>query len=320
MAASTLERRPAAWLDEHAREWVDHGLISDAQAGAIRHFEHLDQVEEPPRLTVVAEVASYLGSVIAFAGGAAIVGPNWERIGLLGQLAVGAAIAVIGFVAGTWLVHEAEPGTVRLGTFLWTIGTGGVALAAGAFVNAIDPRDDGWFGVMIGVPVLAVGLVLWRNLERPLQLVTSVVGLAITAAGLGGLIDVPVRISSPVVWGGSLLVGVLAATGRVRPRTVALAAAAVGLLVASFMLGEDSERLAAIVAVATAAGIVAYALLDRSWVLVAIGLAGFFLAMTMAMQTVLPGMGARLLAVLVGLAVVGAVAVRAQRSARRDRR
>ena len=37
MAPSTLERRSLAWLDEHAREWVAEGLISDHQAGAIRH-------------------------------------------------------------------------------------------------------------------------------------------------------------------------------------------------------------------------------------------------------------------------------------------
>ena len=72
MAPSTLERRSLAWLDDHTRDWVAEGLISDDQAGAIRHFEHLDEPQAPQRLTVVAEVASYLGSVIAFGLGVTV--------------------------------------------------------------------------------------------------------------------------------------------------------------------------------------------------------------------------------------------------------
>lgn len=322
MAPSTLERRSLAWLDEHAREWVAEGLISDHQAGAIRHFEHLDeegvQPLAPQRLTTVAEVAVYLGSVIAFAGGAAIIGPNWDALGLLGQVVLGLAIAVVGFVAGTWMVRLAEPGTVRLGSFLWAVGTGGVALAVAVVMHEIDPGEEGWVPLAIGVPVLVIGVALWRNLDRPLQLLTGVVGLVLIGAGIGGLVDVPVLVAAPILWTASFVFGLLAAVQRVHPRLVALAVSAVGLMIASFMLGDESERLAAIVAVATAAGIVAYALVDRSWPLVVLGLGAFFLAMTMAMQTVLHGMGARLVAVLGGLLVVAAVAVRAQRSARRD--
>lgn len=321
MTPATIERHGAArhageWLDEHAGAWAAAGLISPDQADAIRHYEHRAEPHPPQRLTVVAEVASYLGSVIAFAGGAAIVGPNWDQIGLVGQLLLAAVIAVVGFVAGSWLVHQAEAGTVRLGCFLWAVGTGGVALAAGAVLNQIDPRDEGWFGVVIGLPVLVLGVALWRNLDRPLQLLTAVVGLFLTFTGISGLVDVSVWIASPVIWGASLAFGVLAALGHVRPRLIALVIAAFGLMVGSLMLGGGSERLAAIVAVVTAAGIVAYALVTRSWPLVAVGLFAFLMAMTNMMQNVLQGTAARLVAVLLGLVVVGAVALRAQRSAR----
>ena len=316
MSPTTLERRSLAWLDGHTRAWVARGLISDEQADAIRHFEHVDEPEAPQRLTVVAEVASYLGSLIAFAGGAAIVGPNWDRIGLVGQLVLGVAIAAIGFITGSWLVRQAEAGTARLGCFLWVVGTGGVALAAGAVMNQIDPRDEGWLGVVIGLPVLAIGLALWRNLERPLQLLTSVVGLSIVLSGINGLVDLSVWVTSPVLWGVSLVFGALAALDRVRPRLIGLVIAAAGLMVGSLTLAEESERLAAIVAVVTAAGIVAYALVDRSWPLVAVGLLAFFIAITTMMQTVLEGMAARLVAVLLGLALVAVVGMRAQRASR----
>ena len=316
MSPTTLERRSLAWLDGHTRDWVAQGLISDEQADAIRHFEHLDEPEAPQRLTVIAEVASYLGSVIAFAGGAAIVGPNRDRIGLAGHLALAAVMALIGFVAGSWLVHQAEAGTVRLGSFLWAVGTGGVALGAAAVVNQIDPRDEGWFGVVIGLPVLVIGVALWRNLDRPLQLLTAVIGLFIGFSGISGLVEISAWITSPVVWGASLVFGVLAALGHEKPRMLAMIVAAVGLMIGSMMLDVEAERLAAIVGVVTAAGIVAYALVDRSWPLVGVGLLAFLVAMTIMMETVLQGMAARLVAVLLGLVVVGAVAVRAQRSAR----
>lgn len=316
MAQLTRDRTDRAWLDDHAHEWVDAGLISSGQADAIMDYEHEGEVGPPQRFTIVAEVASYLGSVIAFAGGAAIVGPNWEDLGLVGQGAVALAIAAIGFTVGAWLVHLGEAGTTRLGSFLWVVGTGGVALFVGGVVNEIDPAEEAWFPALIGLAVLAVGASLWRNLDRPLQLLTAGTGLALAGGGLLTLTDLSLWIAAPIVWVASFVFAILAAFDRARPRLVALAVASAGLMVGSFMFADQSERLASIVAVATAAIIVTYALLDRSWPLVAIGVAAFFIAVTSLMQEVLQGTVARLVAVVLGLVVVAAVAIRAQRAGR----
>ncbi len=316
MAPSTLERKDGAWLQGHAHEWVAAGLISPDQAESIKHFEHLDEPVAPQRLTNVAEVASYLGSVIAFAGGAAIIGPNWEELGVVGQVAVALAIAAIGFSVGAWLVRLGEAATMRVGSFLWAVGTGGVALAIAAVMNEIDPRDDAWYAVTIGVPVLAIGAALWRNLDRPLQLLTGGVGVLIAGGGLIGLTDVPVWIAAVTLWIVSFTFGVLAARDVVQPRLIALAVGAVGVMMGSFMFGDQSERMSAIIAVVSAAIIVAFALYDRSWPLVALGLIAFFMATVSMMQVVLHGMLARLVAVVVGLIVVAAVAMRAQRMGR----
>ncbi len=313
MAPMTMQRTDGSWLDRHVREWVGAGLISESQAESIRRFERLDQPVAPPRLTVVAEVASYLGSVIAFAGGAAIIGPNWEALGLAGQGAVALSIAAVGFVVGAWLVRLGEAGTLRLGSFLWAVGTGGVALAVAAVVNEVDPSDGAWYGVAIGVPVLAIGAAMWRNLDRPLQLLTGGVGFVIAGGGLTELTHVPVAIAAVVLWVVSFAFGLLAARDVVQPRLTALAMGAVGLMTGSFMFGDESERVAAVIAVMSAAMIVAFALHDRSWPLVAIGLVAFFIATTSMMATVLQGTGARTIAVVLGLAVVAYVAIRAQR-------
>jgi len=315
----TMERKDGAWLDRHAHDWVDAGFVSEAQADAILAYEHAGETVEPQRLTVVAEVASYLGALVAFAGGAAIIGPNWDRLGLLGQGAVALAIAIVGLAGGAWLVRQGEAGMTRLGTFLWVVGTGGVALAMAGVVNEVDPNDGAWYPTMIGLPVLVIGAGLWRNLNRPLQLVTAAVGVGLTGGGLVALTDLSTWIVSPVLWSASLVAGALAASGRLRPRLVALIVASVGLMIGAFTLMEESERLGSIVAVASATLIVVYALWDRSWPVVGVGLIAFFVAITSMMQTVLHGMGARLIAVLFGLIVVTAVGVRAQRSSNRDR-
>ena len=79
MSPSTLERKHDAWLEHHARDWVGAGLISESQATAISEYEHIDEPTEPQRLPIVAEVASYLGSVLAIMGGAVCRRTGLER-------------------------------------------------------------------------------------------------------------------------------------------------------------------------------------------------------------------------------------------------
>lgn len=310
----TTERDHQVWLRRHVLDWESAGLITQGQAGEILHYEHADDAPEAQRLTVVAEVASYLGSLIAFAGGAAIIGPNWDDIGLFGQALVAVAIAAVGFATGTWLVRQGDAAMGRLGAFLWVIGTGGAALLAGGVVDELDPADEAWFPVVIGLVVLLIGAGLWRNLDRPLQLATTALGTALVGGGIVSMTDVSAWVASPVLWSASLGAGWLAATERLRPRLVALAIAAVGLMGASFSLMEASERTGAIAAVASATLIVTYALTERSWPLVGLGVLAFFVAITTLMSTVVQSTAGRLVAVALGLAVVAAVAVRAQRS------
>lgn len=316
---TTTEHDHLVWLRRHLADWETAGLISKGQARAILRHERAGEALEAARLTVVAEVASYLGSVIAFAGGAAIIGPNWDEIGLLGQALVALAIAAIGFVAGAWLVRQGDAAMERLGAFLWLIGTGGAALFTGGLVDEVDPPDAAWFPTAIGIVVFVIGAGLWRNLDRPLQLATAALGAVVTGVGVVSMTELSPWIASPVLWSGSLGLGWLAAAERLRPRLVALALAGVGLMGASFSFMDANERIGAGVAVVSAAMIVAYALAERSWPLVGLGVAAFFMAITALMATVVQSTAGRLVAVMLGLAVVAAVAVRAQRSGDGDR-
>lgn len=315
MEPSVLDSRRGDWLDRHTVDWVGAGLISPDQASAIRRFEHESNPE--PRLGVVAEVAVYLGSVIALGGGIAIVEPYWSEIGTAGRLAVALAVSIVVFGVAQLLAGMAEPGAERLTGFLRVVATGGAALAVVVLVDAIDPADEAWWTIAVGAVVAALGVGLWRNRDRPLQLVTTAIGVATFVGGWFELFGVAIWSVAIVTWIVSAGFGAIAAIDGIRPRATALAIAAVGMMIGAFQFAERSERIAAFVAVGSAAVIVVVGLVERSWPLVGIGLVAFLFAVIMLMGTVLEGTIARLVAVLAGLAVVVAVTVRAERVRRR---
>jgi hypothetical protein len=299
-------------MSEHVREWVDAGLISDEQAAAIEQFE-LDRVapQGTERLGIAAEVAAYLGSVLALMGGIVVVGQRWREMAVPGRLAIALAVALVGSIAGTWLVRLAEPGTTRLGTFLWVVGTAGVGLAVGVVFDEADARAE-VTGIGVGVAVLAMSVGLWRNLDRPLQLVTAVIGAGIAAVALRELTGIAAWWAGIVVWLVAVAFGAATAMDRIRPRLVGLAAASVVAMLGAAMLSDLDEHVGPAVAALTAAGVVAYALVDRSMPLLVVGIIGFLIATQALIATTFTGLAGSTVVTVLGLVVVVVIVVRAR--------
>jgi len=314
--SNRTEQPDSDWLDEHARHWVEEGLVSSDQVDAIRAFEHHD-VPAPPRLSIVAELAVYLGSVLALMSGAMMIGPNWEALRTGGQMAIGAAIAALGFIAGTRLVRLDDPGTRRLASFMWLIGTGGVGLVAGALVETIAFEEPGWNLVVIGVPVLAVGALLWRNLDRPLQVLTTAVGAGFVLGGIGALVSLPPWIGGILVWLAAIAIGALAVTRRLRPELYVLAVAAVAAMIGAVMLADVSELAASIAATITAAGIVAVGLARHLVPILVIGVIAFLQGLQGLLMMTLNGALASAVVAVAGLVVVIVVIARSTRGQKR---
>ncbi len=302
----------ADWLDEHAEHWVEAGLVSSDQVEAIRAFEH-HEVPAPPRLSIVAELAVYLGSVLALMSGAMMVGPNWEALRTGGQVAIGVAVAALGFIAGTRLIRLDDPATRRLASFMWLIGTGGVALTMGALVDTAAFDDPGWNVLIIGLPVLAIGATLWRNLDRPLQVLTTAVGAGLTLGGIGALLSTPPWIGGILVWLAAIGIGALAIGQRLRPELYVLAVAAVAAMIGAVMLADVSELTASIAATITAAGIVAVGLARHLVPILVIGVIAFLQALQGLLMMTLNGALASALVAVAGLVVVIVVIARSTR-------
>jgi hypothetical protein len=302
------------WLDEHAEQWVEHGLVTNDQVDAIRAFEQLELAQ--PRLSIVAELAVYLGSVLALMSGAMMVGPNWEALRTAGQMAIGFAIAALGFVAGARLIRLDDPGTRRLASFMWLIGTGGVALTLGAVLDAAAFEEPGWNLLIIGVPVGALGAALWRNRDRPLQVLTTAVGAGLAIGGVGALLAIPPWIGGIIVWTTALVVGALAIAQVFRPEVYVLAVAAISSMIGAVMLSDVSELTASVAATITAAGIVAVGLARHLVPILVIGVIAFLQSLQGLLITTVNGaLGAAVVAV-VGLVLVIIVIARSTRGSK----
>lgn len=304
--------RPHDWLDDHAAAWVENGLVSSDEIDAIREFER-EHAPEPPRLSVIAELAVYLGSALALMSGAMMTGQAWDSLGVGGRVGIGLALAALGFVAGTRLIHLDDPGTRRLASFMWLIGTGGIALAAAAISDAAQFDENGWNLLIVGLPVAAVGALLWRNLERPLQVLTTAVGVGLTLGGIGALLSVPTWFGGILIWLTALAVGSLAMTQRLRPELYVLGVAAIAAMIGALMLTDVNEILGSAAATVTAAGIVAVGLARHLVPILVIGVLAFLQSLQGLLLTTLNGAVAAMGVAVVGLAIVIVVIVRSTR-------
>ena len=310
--SSRTEQPDSDWLDEHAEHWVEAGLVSSDQVEAIRAFEH-HEAPAPPRLSIVAELAVYLGSVLALMSGAMMVGQSWDALRTGGQVAIGVAIAALGFIAGTRLIGLDDPGTRRLASFMWLIGTGGVALSVGALVDTAAFDDPGWNVLIVGLPILTIGAALWRNLDRPLQVLTTAVGAGLTLGGIGALLSTPPWIGGILVWLAAIGIGALAIAQRLRPELYVLAVAAVAAMIGAVMLADVSELTASIAATITAAGIVAVGLARHLVPILVIGVIAFLQSLQGLLMMTLNGALASAVVAVAGLAVVIVVIARSTR-------
>jgi hypothetical protein len=305
-----LLRRPRHGVDElesHLASWEDAGIITPDQHAAITALESHppETAEERPRLSLGAEVAVYLGSILALMGGAVIIGRAWEGLVFAGRLAIALAVAALGFAAGATLARFPERPTQRLASFLWLIGTGGVVLAIVALFDVTGFDHGGWNLVAIGLPITAIGAGLWRNRDLPLQFLTTIVGIGFVAGGLGEILGLPLWVGGLAVWSAAAVAGTLALVDRLHPELFVLAGAAIGVMVGGGMFGADiDERLGLALQTANAAGVVAIGLARRLNPILVLGVLGFLFGVQNLLMTAFGGALGSMGVALVGIAIV----------------
>jgi len=299
------------WLDQHIRTWVDAGLITGEEGEAVERFEQYSATPTSGvALGLPAEVAAYVGIFLALAGAVVALQPRWRDMSLVAQLVLAGAVATVGLACGTWLERIDEPGARRLGSVLWVLGSAGAALGCGLVVDALRPGRDAWVALAVGLALLTTGLVLWRNLDRPLQLATWMAGFATSLTAAGVLLGCDPWLIGCVGWALAAGWWFLTFEVTVRPLVAARLFGSVLATVSAFMLSDLDPRLGAIAGTLTGAIVIALALWTRMIPLLVVGGAGTLIGTQSLMQTTLRGAGAGAALVLGGLVVVALIALR----------
>jgi hypothetical protein len=258
---------PLSTLDE----WVDAGLITNAEATAIRQHE-AERHEQPAALTLapppatgpslVVEALGYLGAIVMLVGAGILVGTYWEdlsvviRLGLTGA----AALALVG--AGFGVPDRLGEAAGRLRSVLWAAGVAATGVFLVVLCVDVLHRYDEHQLVVLGLGTAAVAAPLWWIHRTSLQQLALFVPLMLAASGIAMELT-----STSSAWGGAamwIVAGawvVLAWAGRLEPRTSGVGLGVFGAVLGTLIMDND---LGIALGLLTAVATVVLALWERS--------------------------------------------------------
>jgi hypothetical protein len=177
--------------------------------------------------------------------------------------------------------------------------------------DALDLADQELFLlVSAGVTVYAIGL--WLMSEHLVQQLAAMVGVMLTAAALTNELDVGQALPGFAVWGVALIWVVLGWGGVLEPRRFVMVFGAAGMFVGA--MTTIPTHAGNVLALLTAASVVAAAVLFRDLLLLAVGAFGTLLVLPAVITEWFPGRLAAPIAMLaVGTVLVGAALFVARR-------
>jgi hypothetical protein len=280
---------------------VAEEIITHAQAEAIAALE--DGPATAGRRSVVAEVLGYLGGALAVVAALLLGREVWQELGPVVRVLLLAAVTAAVLAAGGVLGGRDGPAG-RLGGFLWAVavvalaGTVGVA-ASDLFAVAADLS-----AVLATGSALVLAAVLWWRRREVLQHVAAFAATTSTLFAVLAMVDDRYRLLGPLLWALGLLWIAAAASGRARPAPAGWVLGALAVIAGP--LGAGTGRSAwVVVGVLSAAALVVLGVRGHRQWLLAIGTAGLFVAVPVAVAELFDAE----LGPLIGLLVVGLVLV-----------
>ena len=309
-------------LNRHIERWREVGIISEGQRDRILQFEtakdatlttDAGRVTSSRRLSLAAELVSYLGLLLVLASGAILVSRVWHGLELWGRLSVGVLVAVVGFVGARAVLRFDEEGAIRLGWLFWLLGTGGLAMTSAVAIDRVGGQRASWTMSVTGLVIVIVSVGLWRNLERPLQFLSAVVGVVVMVAGV---VQFAHREPSTLAiglfaWTTGVVVGALALK-YLRPALVAMLVGQGAAFMGSMAMIASEGRIAGFVCgLSVAIAGVSVGLKKQEAPVVSLGVISFFVLVLRVLSYYLRGPGAMLAAFALGVVLVAVVIWRA---------
>ncbi len=280
-------------------------------------------LDRPPRsgqrAPLALELGLYLAAMLVAIGATFIVARFWTDLGSIGQLAIGLLVAAIGYTAARSMEHAAPEALARPTAAVRTVGIGGVALSAGVLAHWAGADSADTIALAVGPPVFVLGLLDWRNRDRPLPFVITLAGLITTAGAAGAMLEPTPRQAGTVIWLGAMVMLATALRASIRPTGLAAVLAVIGSNIGATAFGADQERIGVSVALASLILVLVLGLTTRSTPVIAVALTLIALTLPRVMAAYLHGLGAALGMLLVGVIALGLLVPRLVRSAARKR-
>lgn len=318
--------RQGAPLEAHVADWVAEGIISEAQATRIRERSGAARVQ--PRVVTpqqapdrgaelrsyAVEALGYLGGLLAVIAATLLATMYWGDLETAGRLIVFGGVAVGLLVAGRLAPVDRGEAWSRLRAVLWVGATAAVAGFTTVLADEVLELREADLALAVGGTATLVAGLLWLAHRVALQQVAMMVGGMLTAsAAMAKLVEGD--------WGPSLgiwavgLVWLALGWARVlRPRSMAMALGAVGMIIAA--PATMSYDAGIVLALATVAAVVLLAVVTRELPLLAAGALGTLMIVPRAVGEWFPG---ELTAPFVLLAIGGGLVVLAVWIARHTR-
>jgi hypothetical protein len=234
---------PADAWRSNVQRWVDAGIVSPAQGDEILDLERREstaQVRENakrPALSPLVELVSYLGVVVVALSSSLFLSHYWGRVGLAGHLSVALMVTAAGLLGGYVVAQIGDAGARRLSGFLRLVGTAGAAMASAVSVGPAARHHHGLTLFCVGIVVFALSASLWRNLDRSLQFLSTILGGALTLSAVGTVAHVHATSTEValLVWLLAIAIGLMCLQ-MLRPAATALIVAELGSFVGAFAL------------------------------------------------------------------------------------
>lgn len=310
---------PTVPLTSLLETWVTAELITPEQADRILVGGEVTVRTPAPeperrreRSSLVVEALGYLGGVIILVASLLIGSLYWDQVNSTARLLVLGGVAGVLLVAGFAVPERLEEMGLRLRSVLLLLSTGVVAGFLGLLgADALDlPDQDVFLLISAGVAAYAVGL--WLGCRSLVQQMAMMVGLMLTAAALTNELDVNDGLPGFAVWGVALIWVLLGWGGVLEPRRLVMVLGAAGMFVGA--MTTIPTNAGNVLALVTAAAIVATAVLLRDLLLLAVGAVGTLVVLPAVITEWFPGRLAAPIAMLaVGAVLVGAALFVARR-------
>jgi hypothetical protein len=319
---------PADQWRTKVQRWVDAGIVSTEQGEEILALESIQVAStgaaagvSRPTLTRAVELASYLGIVAVGLGAVLFLGDTWDALGVAGQASVASLFCLAGLVGGFAVAQFGDAGARRLSGFLRLIGTGGAAMATAVVVGPAAAAHHGLTLLCVGAVVLALSALLWRNRDRPLQFLSTLLGAAMTLGALDTVAHLHPTSSEVAlfVWFFALAVGLMSLQ-MLRPARTGILVAEAGSFVGAIALSFPHHLggvLLGIVSTLCAVGI--GFVLERPLVIVT-GAIGFFMFDFRIFAVYLHSTNAALGAFILGMVLIVVALAAARHASIHERR